>query len=476
MSFVFYDTETTGTVTAFDQILQFAAIKTDADLNELDRFEIRCRLLPHVVPAPGAMRVTGVTVAQLFDPAFCSHYEMIRQIRVKLLAWSPAIILGYNSLGYDEHILRQALYKTLHPPYLTNTNGNCRADVLRMVRAASVFAPGAIVIPADDEKNIFKLDRIAPANGFDHSAAHDALADVNATIHLCRLLMSRAPAVWSTAMRFSQKASVIDYIGSERIFCWCEFYFGNAYSWLVTPIGTNPGNGSEFYVYDLQVDPETLALLSDEDLEIRLSHSPKPVRRLKCNASPMLTPVEEAPAFAAASVLGVEELERRADMLENDDQLRARLIAALEAGRAPKDASPHIELQIYDGFWPKTDEFLMESFHAVPWEKRLGIAEKLQDPRLKTIAIHLIHIERPELLEPLIGTAHDQSCARRVLGLDGEVPWLTLPKAIEQAEAMLIDCDELDRAQLQEHCFHLRDWLDRAKAIIACSEQSALSA
>ena len=59
MSFVFYDTETTGTQTAFDQILQFAAIKTDDDLNELDRFEIRCRLMPYIVPSPGALRVTG---------------------------------------------------------------------------------------------------------------------------------------------------------------------------------------------------------------------------------------------------------------------------------------------------------------------------------------------------------------------------------------------------------------------------------
>ena len=38
-SFVFYDTETTGTDTAFDQILQFAAIRTDENLRELDRFE-----------------------------------------------------------------------------------------------------------------------------------------------------------------------------------------------------------------------------------------------------------------------------------------------------------------------------------------------------------------------------------------------------------------------------------------------------
>ncbi|MFT7573222.1 MAG: exodeoxyribonuclease-1 [Paracoccaceae bacterium] len=57
MTFVFYDTETTGTDTAFDQMLQFGAIRTDDDLNEIDRFEIRCMLLPHVVPAPMALKV-----------------------------------------------------------------------------------------------------------------------------------------------------------------------------------------------------------------------------------------------------------------------------------------------------------------------------------------------------------------------------------------------------------------------------------
>ena len=65
MKYVFYDTETTGTDTTFDQILQFAAILTDADLNELDRFETRCRLLPHVIPSLGALLATRVTPAML---------------------------------------------------------------------------------------------------------------------------------------------------------------------------------------------------------------------------------------------------------------------------------------------------------------------------------------------------------------------------------------------------------------------------
>ena len=101
MNYVFYDTETTGLETAFDQILQFAAIKTDDDLNELGRFDIRCRLMPHIVPSPGALRVTGVTPEMLTNPNLPSHYEATRQIRAKLKEWSPAVFIGYNSIAFD---------------------------------------------------------------------------------------------------------------------------------------------------------------------------------------------------------------------------------------------------------------------------------------------------------------------------------------------------------------------------------------
>ena len=75
MSFVFYDTETTGLDTTFGQILQFAAVKTDENFQELDRFEIRSRLMPHVVASPGAMKVTKVSANALDDPATPSHYK-----------------------------------------------------------------------------------------------------------------------------------------------------------------------------------------------------------------------------------------------------------------------------------------------------------------------------------------------------------------------------------------------------------------
>jgi exodeoxyribonuclease-1 len=54
MALVFYDTETTGMNATFDQILHFAGVLTDDEFNELNRFEIRGRLLPNLVP----LRVT----------------------------------------------------------------------------------------------------------------------------------------------------------------------------------------------------------------------------------------------------------------------------------------------------------------------------------------------------------------------------------------------------------------------------------
>ena len=52
-----------------------------------------------------------------------------------------------------------------------------------MVQAASLFAPHALAFPVgDDGQLIFKLDRVAPLNGFAHDRAHDAVADVEATI------------------------------------------------------------------------------------------------------------------------------------------------------------------------------------------------------------------------------------------------------------------------------------------------------
>jgi exodeoxyribonuclease-1 len=467
MSFVFYDTETTGTDTWFDQILQFAAIKTDADLNEIERFEIRCRLRPHIVPSPGAMRVTGVRASQLTDVAYASHYEMMRAIRAKLLEWSPATFIGYNSLDFDEPLLRQAFYQTLHSPYLTNMDGNTRSDAMRMVHACNVFAPNCLSIPLGDKgRPVFKLDRLAPANGFNHENAHDALADVEATIFMCRLVQERAPDVWSSFMRFTRKPAVVDYITAEPVFCLSEIYFGRTSSYLVTAIGQNPENGNDWYLYDLAIPPETLAAMTEAQLERRFAVSPKPIRTLRSNGVPIIFPGDEAPASCKAAELGLGELERRAEVLRADDAFRRRLMSAYAAGREPYPESAHVEQQIYSGFFD-AEQHVMDAFHEAPWTERATIVERFRDERLKAIGRRLMHAERPDLMDAVLRAEHDSEVAYRLAGESGGTPWLAIPKALADLDEMLAAAAEPEATLLAEHREFLVTRLHNATVQIA---------
>ena len=452
MDLIFYDTETTGTDPAFDQILQFAAVRTDAELNEVDRFETRCRISPRVVPSPGALRVNGVTASQLIDPSLPSHYEMVSRIREKLLEWAPATFLGYNSMRFDEPLLRQAFYKSLFPPYLTNTNGNCRSDVMRAVQAATLHVPNAIAVPlGSNSQHSFKLDQVAPENGYSHESAHDALDDVRATIHLARLLAEKAPGVWAAFMRFSNKAAVIDYLSEESIVALSDFYFGNPYSWHVTLIGENVANSSEQYVFNLGVDPDELEMLSDKALTSRLATQPKPVRSVRSNAAPMLMPSDEAPHTASTWSISIEELERRAQRLREDAVLRERLVAGFEASRPEREPPVHVEQKIYDGFFSPVDQARMDAFHRSSWEARPAIVSALEDPRLRELGMRLIYAERPDVLAAELRSQYQVEIAEHLTRDNETVRWLTLPKAIEQVEDLIAVAGDSEREFLRSH-------------------------
>lgn len=461
MPLVFFDAETTGTDTEFDQIIQFSAVMTDENFEEVDRFDVRCRLLPHIVPSPGAMRVAGVTVAQIVDARLPSHYEMIVRVRGKFLEWAPATFLGYNTINFDERLLRQAFYQNLFPVYLTNTDGNRRSDVMRAVLAAALHTPGAVTIPQDAEGIFkYKLELVAPANGYVHDQAHDALEDVRATIHMARMVSERAPEIWSAFMRFSNKATVVDYLRDEPVLAWSDVYYGKPWSRHVTWIGHNEHYTAEQYMLVLDVDPDDIARMSDLELKDFLASKPKPVRVLRANAMPMLMPGDEAPRFAPTWQVGMECLRDRASRLRGNKELRQRLVAAFEGMRPGWETGIHVEQKIYDGFFGRADEERMKQFHQLPWENRLGSVEAFQDHRLRELGARLIYCEHPEMLNDDLRRRCDSAVADRLLGRDRDTPWLTLPKALKQAEDQLQVAVESERKFLEEHRDYLRRRLE----------------
>jgi exodeoxyribonuclease-1 len=457
MSFVFYDTETTGINTSFDQILQFAAIKTDADLNIVERFEIRSRLLPFVVPAPGALRVTKMTIERLHDPATPSHYDMVRAIRAKLLEWSPAIFLGYNSLRFDEELMRQALYQTLHRPYLTNTDGNCRGDVLALVQSVSEFEPDCLSVPIGPKGvAVFKLDQLAPANGFAHENAHDALADVEATIHLCRLIRDGAGEQWSRFLRFTQKAAAVEFLDEGDPFLLTEFYFNKPKHMPVLRIGQEVGQPNVSICFDLARDLDSFRNLTDAQLQNLILSSPKPLRKIKANAAPTMSALDDVPVHLLGGLTHDDVAARAAD-LQSDEALIARLLAAYEATKTEYEPSPHIEQQIYGGDFPTPADYqLMDRFHETPWAERHTLTGQFIDPKFGFIAKRLIFANDPNHLPDADRAEMAGHVSSRLLVPDdAEVKWTTLTKAKAECAKMLASADPDDLPLLQGYAQYL---------------------
>lgn len=465
MSIVFYDTETTGLETAFDQILQFAAIRTTDALEEVDRFEIRSRLLPYVVPSPGALKVTGQTISDILHPDRPSHYEMVCGMRGWLEERCPSIFLGYNSTRFDENLLRQAFYQCLHPPYLTNTKGSTRADVLPLMQSVAFLSPGTLSIPLDDRgKQTFKLDRLAPANGFAHERAHDALADVEATIHLSNIVRRAKPELWEAFLRFSEKQAVVNFVAEAPAFFILEHLFNRPYPFPVTCVGQS-GDGRVFYCLDLRADLAQLRSASDAQLPGLLAKSPKVMRRLKPNAPPFILEIESAPSNAIG--MTADEANDRGLALLEDQALCDRLRNACQDAEVEFESSPHVEEQIYEGFWSQADEKRMAKFHGADWTERLQIVNQLEDPRLKWLGRRLLFVERPDLLEQDQHREISVLKARRMLGVHEPAgKWTTLATAMAEVEGLLASGEFAEGSHFHQLRDHFSTMILQAQTIL----------
>jgi len=452
MDYIFYDTETTGLKSAFDQIIQFAAIRTDENLMELERFNIRCRVMPHIIPSPEAMLVTGVTPQSLVDPNLPSHFEALCKIRAKLLSWSPATIVGYNSLSFDEEFLRQGFFQSLLPTYLTNTNGNQRSDIMRILHAVKIYKPNVVSVPmGPNGKETFRLEFLAPANGYNHENAHEAMADVEATIFMAQLAMDQAPDIWNTMDRAARKNEVLSQIIGLQSFALSERYFNTMHNWLVTFCGIHSKNKNKIAVFDLNFDPvDYLSLTAEQLVEVLNNKSSKPIRTLQINKLPIIMLADCAPEGTKALNIPEEERESRINKIANNENFSRRVGEALALRDSGYETSPYLEKRIYDGFPSRSDEALISEFEESNWEHRAIIASNITDNRLAEFACRLIYFERPDLLPTDKLDSLNKWIQSRILTENIDVPWMSAKKAFLEIENKFEEASAINKSRLSE--------------------------
>ena len=92
--------------------------------------------------------------------------------------------VGYNTIRYDDEVTRFLFWRNLIDPYAREWQNHCgRWDILDLVRTAYALRPEGIEWPKnEDGRPSFRLEHLTAKNGIAHTAAHDALSDVRATI------------------------------------------------------------------------------------------------------------------------------------------------------------------------------------------------------------------------------------------------------------------------------------------------------
>ena len=429
MNFVFYDLETTGISPAYDQPLQFAAILTDECFVEKQRVNLRCRLAPHILPSPQAMTVTGVTPDQLTDPSLPSLFEFSQKIVALTEQWAPAIWVGYNTMKFDEEVLRQAFYQNLSPSvYATQFNGNTRFDILPAVYATRVKAPEILNWPEDDGGRVsFKLDRLAPANGFNGHNAHDALGDVEATIHIARRIADRNPALWaellSNAHKTEVQAKLETFKPMELV-----LRFGGAEPHAYTGVfcGYAHGNNTRAAFFDLDAaDPLELLTASDDTLFAAVDASPKVIRDVSTNKAPALLSIAKPSS----------EHQQRAAIIAGSPIFRRRVGEAMAARFVDDPNAPPkpVEEQIYGDFYSNSDKNLLGEFQQADWPRRQEIVSSLSDRRLRQLGNRLIAFYSPELLT-VEETARfrDYLRSKWLTEIEDKPQWVTFDRAAEE--------------------------------------------
>lgn len=460
MTIVMYDTETSGLSRHYDVPLQAAFIVCSDDLVVQQEIVLRGRPPQHVIPSPDALLTTRTTPAMLYG-APLSHLGLMQAIASVVSTAGPARWIGHNSLKFDEIILREGFFQTLHPVYATQAPGCTRADVMVMAQAIAAQEPWALTVPLNEAgKPTFRLGPLCAANGIvlPDDEAHDALADARATLALMRLLKVAAPATFGMMMANADRRHVLDMLRLTDVLALTQ-HFGVAKTLPVAPIVVSPVNGNAYAVADLAVDPDSYLDKSEVELaELLAIRGPRPIFTVVANAQPMLFEFGHGGAVIVDS-LPLEEYRARARRIRDDHGFVARLAAVLGRQFSDRAAAPEPEEQIYDRFITKPDQAHCRRWHEIDWEQRDRFAQALiDDPRLKAFARRMVFEAAPATMAPNDRAAMKAWLVDRLL-TDIDRPWTTIPAARRRLAELAAACDPADGERLR-HIGEIAAWLD----------------
>jgi exodeoxyribonuclease-1 len=398
LTFFWHDYETFGVVPRRDRPAQFAGVRTDAQLNEIDDpVTLYCRPADDSLPDPESCLLTGIT-PQVCQQRGVPEHAFAAAIEAQL-ARPGTVGVGYNSIRFDDEVTRHLFWRNLIEPYAREWQNQCgRWDLMDVVRCTYALRPDGIQWPRhDDGRASFKLEHLSAANGLAHEAAHDALSDVRATLALARLIRRANPKLWDFCLRLRKKDEVIREMATAQAAGRPFLHVSGMYPAdrgclaLVWPLAPHPTNKNEVIVWDLAEDPRVLRDLDVATLRQRMFSRADalpegvmrlPIKTIHLNKSPVVIGNLKTLSAEMAERWGIDVAQAlvHADLAAQQTALLAGLWP--EVFERPTAAAPDVDEDLYGGFVGNADRQLLQRLRGLAPAALAGQRPDFADPRL----------------------------------------------------------------------------------------------
>ncbi|WEP43958.1 exodeoxyribonuclease I [Cronobacter dublinensis subsp. infanticibi] len=397
-TFLFHDYETFGKSPSLDRPAQFAALRTDENFNVIGEPEVfYCKPADDYLPQPEAVLITGIT-PQVALARGENEAEFARRIHA-LFTVPKTCVVGYNNVRFDDEVTRNIFYRNFYDPYAWSwQHDNSRWDLLDVMRACYALRPEGIVWPENsDGLPSFRLEHLTVANGIEHANAHDAMADVHATIAMAQLVKTRQPRMFDYLYTYRSKqklATLIDIVQMKPLVHVSGMFGawrGNT-SWIA-PLAWHPDNRNAVIVVDLAGDISPLLELDADALRERL-YTPKAALGDDSAVPVKLVHLNKCPVLAQANTLRPEDAERlgidrqhclnNLKVLRDAPQVREKLVA-LFAEAPPFPPTSNVDAQLYDGFFSDADRAAMRIVLQTPPQNLPALDITFVDKRIEKL-------------------------------------------------------------------------------------------
>lgn len=397
-SFLFHDYETFGQHPALDRPTQFASIRTDLNFNIIeDPQNFYCAPADDYLPQPQAVMITGITPQYAIANGI-NEAEFAKRIH-GIFSIPNSCILGYNNIRFDDEVTRHIFYRNFYDPYAYSwQKGNSRWDLLDVLHACYALRPDGINWPSNNEGlPSFKLEHLTAVNGIEHANAHDATADVYATIKIAKLIKQIQPRLFDYFFQLKNKnkiSQLIDVVATTPLVHVSSMFSAiRSNTSLIAPLAWHPENRNVVIVCDLAADISPLLTLDSNTLRQRLYTSRSelagklaiPIKLIHINKCPILTPVNTLRTADAQRIgLDMDVCLNNLAILRQHSEVRDKVIRLFTATQS-FPVENDVDAMLYSGFFGDKDRSTMAIIRQTLPQNLPAFDFKFEDPRMSQL-------------------------------------------------------------------------------------------